>query len=78
MPLKILFLRPQNWSRLKPYYQSTITAVKDAKVPRWGYGMAGGMALGEAFLPTVGAFLLTVKLLCLQSLRAVTRRTLPL
>ena len=28
MPLKIAFLRPPNWSRLKPYYQSTITAVK--------------------------------------------------
>ena len=28
MPLKIVFLRPQNWSRLKPYYSSTITAVK--------------------------------------------------
>ena len=29
MPLKIVFSRPQNWSRLKPYYSSTITAVKD-------------------------------------------------
>ena len=28
MPLKIVFSRPQNWSRLKPYYQSTTTAVK--------------------------------------------------
>ena len=34
--------------------------------------------LGEAFLLTVGAFLLTVKLLCLQSLKALTRRTFPL
>ena len=24
MPLEIAFLRAQNWSRLKPYYQSTI------------------------------------------------------
>ena len=28
MPLNIVFLRPQNWSRLKPYYYSTTTAVK--------------------------------------------------
>ena len=28
MPLDIVFRRPQNWSRLKPYYESTITAVK--------------------------------------------------
>ena len=32
----------------------------------------------EAFLLTVGASLLTVKLLCLQSLKALTRRTFPL
>ena len=31
---------------------------------------------GEAFSLTVGAFLLTVKLLCLQSLKALIRRTL--
>ena len=28
MPLKIVLWRPQNLSRLKPYYKSTITAVK--------------------------------------------------
>ena len=28
MPLKFVFWRPKNGSRLKPYYQSTITAVK--------------------------------------------------
>ena len=28
MPLKIVFWRPQNWSRLKPYYYSTSTAIK--------------------------------------------------
>ena len=33
---------------------------------------------GEAFLLIVGAFLLTVKLLCLQSLKALIRRTFPL
>ena len=33
---------------------------------------------GEAFLLTVRAFLLTVKLLCLQSLKALIRRTFPL
>ena len=33
---------------------------------------------GEAFLLTVGAFLLTVKLPCLQSLKALMRRTFPL
>ena len=33
---------------------------------------------GEAFLLTAGAFLLTVKLLCLQSLKVLIRRTLPL
>ena len=37
--------------------------------------------MGGAFLLTVGAFLLTVKLLCLQSLKALKaliRRTFPL
>ena len=34
--------------------------------------------MGEAFLLTVGAFLLTVKLLCLQSLKALIRGTFPL
>ena len=33
---------------------------------------------GGAFLLTVGAFLLTVELLCLQSLKALIRRTFPL
>ena len=33
--------------------------------------------MGEAFLLTVGACLLTVKLLCLQSLKALIRRTFP-
>ena len=33
---------------------------------------------GEAFLVTVGAFVLTVKLLCLQSLKALIRCTFPL
>ena len=33
---------------------------------------------GEAFLLTVGAFLLAVELLCLQSLKALIRRTFPL
>ena len=32
---------------------------------------------GEAFLLTVGAFLLTVELLYLQSLKALIRRTFP-
>ena len=33
------------------------------------------LLMGEALLLTVGAFLLTVKLLCLQSLKALIRRT---
>ena len=33
---------------------------------------------GESFLLTVGACLLTVKLLCLESLKALTRRTFSL
>ena len=33
---------------------------------------------GEVFLLTVGAFLLTVKLLCLQSLKALIKHTFPL
>ena len=33
---------------------------------------------GAVFLLTVGAFLLTVKLLCLQSLKALFRCTIPL
>ena len=36
------------------------------------------LGIGEAFLLTVGAFLLTVKLLCLQSLKALIRRAFPL
>ena len=36
------------------------------------------LVLGEALLLTVGAFLFTVKLLCLQSLNALNRRTFPL
>ena len=38
----------------------------------------GALEKGEAFLLTVGAFLLTVKLLCLQSLKALIRLTFPL
>ena len=34
MPLNIVFWRPQNRSRLKPYYQNTITAVKEFLKPR--------------------------------------------
>ena len=37
----------------------------------------GEYSLGEACLLTVGAFLLTLKLLCLQSLKALIRRTFP-
>ena len=33
---------------------------------------------GEAFLPTVEAFLLTVEVLCLQSMKVLIRRTFPL
>ena len=40
--------------------------------------VSGDSNRGEAFLLTVGAFLLTVKLLCLQSLKALVRRTFPL
>ena len=36
------------------------------------------IGLGGAFLLTFGAFLLTVKLLCLQSLKALIRCTFPL
>ena len=36
------------------------------------------MKRGEVFLLTGGALLLTVKLLCLQSLKALIRRTFPL
>ena len=36
-----------------------------------------GFIIGGSFLLTVGAFLLTVKLLCLQSLKALIRRTFP-
>ena len=36
------------------------------------------LLLGEVLLLAVGAFLLTVELLCLQSLKALLRRTLPL
>ena len=37
-----------------------------------------GLLKGGSFVLTVGAFLLTVKLLCLQSLKALIRRTFPL
>ena len=52
---------------------------------REGEGGAGGTVMmrplrktGEAFSLTVGAFLLTAKLLWLQSLKALIRRTFPL
>ena len=53
---------------------------------RWGEttpdkiedGFGNQFGEGEAFLLTVGAFLLTVKLLCLQSLKALIRYTFPL
>ena len=42
-------------------------------------GKEGGKrGKGEAFLLTVGAFFLTVELLCLQSLKARIRRAFPL
>ena len=48
---------------------------------RWG-SLRGVLAdpqkRGEAFLLTVGAFLLTVKLLCLQSLKVLIRCTFSL
>ena len=44
----------------------------------WEIRNKGAKKTGEAFLLTVGAFLLTVKLLCLQSLKALIRRTFPL
>ena len=44
----------------------------------WGINCVILAGRGEAFLLTVGAFLLTVKLLCLQSLRPLIRRTFPL
>ena len=34
--------------------------------------------MGEAFPLTVGAFLFTVELLCLQSVEVILRRTFPL
>ena len=40
--------------------------------------MSPPLRLEEAFLLTVGAFLLTVKLLCLQSLKALIRLASPL
>ena len=44
------------------------------------HGEEGGpnIFLGEVFLLTVGASWLTVKLLCLQSLKALIRCTFPL
>ena len=46
MPLNIVFLRPQIWSRLKPYYESTITSVFTYN---WGL-----FASGSSFFLTVG------------------------
>ena len=40
-------------------------------------GQRESQKVGEACLLTVGAFSLTVKLLCLQSLKALIRRTFP-
>ena len=52
----------------------------DLDGPRIGgdSGKGTGKKKGEAFLLTVGAFLLTVKLLYLQSLKALIRSTFPL
>ena len=50
----------------KPCHGKTTLQTISARTP---------LLKGEAFLLTVGAFLLTVKLLCLQSLKALTRST---
>ena len=44
----------------------------------WAGGEAQYVFGGEVFLLAVGVFLLTVELLCLQSLKALMRRTFPL
>ena len=47
MPLKIVLLRPHDWSRLNPYYSSTITTVKGFNdMPKWSF-VTGGFAQGR-------------------------------
>ena len=49
MPLSVVFLLPQNWSRLRPYYQSTNTAAK-VKFPRSLRGLEGRKTTTLPFL----------------------------
>ena len=51
------------------------STTRDHPVSKEGHA---GKDVGEAFLLTVGVLLLTVKLLCLQSLKVLIRRTFPL
>ena len=66
-------------------FQGTLGTDKAHKVfqqklprPRGGGNGRVGVHKGEAFSLTVGAFLLTVRLLYLQSVKALIRRTFPL
>ena len=52
MHLKIGFLRPQNWSRLRPYYWSTFTTVKGVR-----HGVLQGAAQKGAQLDFIYAVL---------------------
>ena len=64
------------WGRTGTLESRSFVAV----VVSWAVRSAptSGKKKGEVFLLTVGGFLLTVELLCLQSLKALMRRTFPL
>ena len=72
---------PLTWLRLqlkiRPVLACPFRTTSDRNLQFRG-AVSTGFFWGEVFLLTVGAFLLTVKLLCLQSLKALIRRTFPL
>ena len=56
-----------------------VDGAKSPEIPhKEGVYLFYGFSLGEAFLLRIGAFLLTIKLLRLQSLKALIGRTFPL
>ena len=66
------------WSPTLVAAAKTLNTVVSKLITDTDFSRETYFPMGEAFLLTVGAFLLTVKLLCLQSLKALMRRTFPL
>ena len=77
-PAKLLYVY---WffSFLPPLVNLRMLLVKNLKATKTSVNTRNQrLTKGGSLLLTVGAFLLTVKLLCLQSLKALMRHTFPL